>query len=81
MRKKGILEALVRALLSLYKNARTKGKAGTHLSKEFKVNVEVHQKSLLLLLMFAIMIYVATNEKKEGMLLKIIFANDLAIYP
>ena len=39
MRKKGIPEALVRAVMSLYKGAKTKVKVGTHLSEEFEVNV------------------------------------------
>ena len=48
MRKKGIPEALVGAVMSLYKGAKTKVKVGTHLSEEFEVNVGVHQGSVLL---------------------------------
>ena len=54
MRKKGIPEALVRALVSLYKGARTKVKVGTHLSEEFEVNIGVHQGSVLSRLLSAI---------------------------
>ena len=35
MRKKGIPEALVRAVMSLYKDAKTKVKVGKHFSEEF----------------------------------------------
>ena len=38
-RKKGIPEALARAVMSLYRGERTKVKVGTHLSEEFEVNV------------------------------------------
>ena len=43
MRKKGNQEALVTAVMSLYKGARTKVKAGTHLVEGFEVSVGVHQ--------------------------------------
>ena len=39
MRKAGIPEALVRAVMSLYKGAKTEEKVGTHLSEEIEVNV------------------------------------------
>ena len=43
MRKKGIPEALVTAVISLHKGARTRVKVGTHLSEECEVKVGVHQ--------------------------------------
>ena len=43
LRKKGIEEELVRAVMSLYKCAKTKWNVGTHLSDEFGINVGVHQ--------------------------------------
>ena len=68
MRKKGITEALVRAVMSLYKGARIKVKVGTHLSDEIEVNDGVHQGSVLSPLLFAIVIDVLANEMKEDML-------------
>ena len=61
MNNKGIPKALVRAVMSLYKGAKTKVKVGTHLFEDFKVNVGVHQGSFLSQLLFAIVIDVATN--------------------
>ena len=61
MRKKGILEALVGAVMSLYKGAKTKVKVGTHLSEEFEVDIRVHQGSVISPLLFAIVIDVVTN--------------------
>ena len=68
MRKKGIPEALVRAVMSLYKDARIKVKVGAHLSDEFEVNVGVHQGSVLSLLLFTIVVNVVANEIKVGTL-------------
>ena len=66
MGKQGIPEALVRAVMSLYKGAKTK--VGTCLSEEFEANIGVHQGSVLSPLLFAIADDVATNEIKEGTL-------------
>ena len=64
MRKKGIPEALVAAVMSLYKGVETRVKVGTHLSEEFAVNIGVHQGSVLSPLLFAIVVDVVTNEIK-----------------
>ena len=64
MRKKGIKEALVAAVMSLYKVERAKVKVGTHFSEEFEVNVAVHQRSVLSQLLLAIVVYDVTNEIK-----------------
>ena len=68
MRKKGIPEALVTSVMSMYKGARTKVKIGTHFSEEFEVNVGVHQGLAVSLLLLAIVVIVVTNEMKQGML-------------
>ena len=47
MRKEGIPEALLRAEMSLHKDAMTKVKVGMHLSEEFEANVGVHHGSVL----------------------------------
>ena len=60
MRKKGILEALVTAVMSLCRSARTKVKV-------FEVGVRVHLGSVLSPLLFAIVVDVVANEIKEGM--------------
>ena len=76
MRKKGIPEAVV---MSLYKGARKKVKVGAHLSEEFEVKVGVHQGSVLSPLLFAIVVNVAANEIKEGMLQVILYAGDIVL--
>ena len=46
MRKKGITEALVGAVMRLSKGAKTKVNVGTHSYEELEVNVGVHQGSV-----------------------------------
>ena len=76
MRKKGIPEALVTAVMNMYRGARTKVKAGTHFYEEFEVNIGVHYRLVLSPLLFAIVVDVATNKIKEGMLQEILYADD-----
>ena len=47
MRKRGIPEAMVKAVMSLYEGAKTRLRVGLQLSEEFKVKVGVHQGSAL----------------------------------
>ena len=65
--------------MSLCKGAWTKVKVGTHLVEELEVNVGVHQGSALSPLMFAIVVNVATNEIKEGMLQEILYTDDIIL--
>ena len=67
MRKKGIPETMVRAVMGLYKGVRTKVKVGTRLSEELEVNVGVDQGSVLSPPLFAIVIDIDTNKIKERM--------------
>ena len=79
MRMKGTPEALVRAVMSLYKGAKRKVKVGTRLSEEFEVNIGVHQGSILSPLLFAIVVDVVANEIQEWMLQEILYADDTLI--
>ena len=47
MTKKGIPEAMVRAVISLYEDAKTRVRVGLELSEEFEVKVGVLQGSVL----------------------------------
>ena len=47
MRKKGIPEALVRSVMSLYDGANTRVRGHFEFSEEFEVNVGMHQGAVL----------------------------------
>ena len=56
MRRKGIPEVMVRAVMSLYEGVKTRVRVGLDLSEEFEVKVSVHQRSVLSPLVFAIVV-------------------------
>ena len=66
MRKKGLPEILVKAMMSLYEGAETKVRVGSGLSEEFSVKVGVHQGSVLSPLLFAMVIDEATKNARNG---------------
>ena len=47
MRKKGLLEVMVRAVMSLYDGEKTRVGVGSAYSEEFEAKVDVHQRSVL----------------------------------
>ena len=66
MRKRGIPEPMVRAVMSLYEGAKTRVRVGLELSEEFEVKVGVHKGSALLPLLFVIMVDVITDQRRRG---------------
>ena len=66
MRKKGLLEILVKAVMSLYEEAETKVGIGLGLSEEFSVKVSVHQGSVLSPLLFAVVADEVTENARKG---------------
>ena len=73
MRRIGIPEVMV---MSLYKGAKTRVKAGLELSEEFEVKVCVHQGSVLSPLVFAI---VVTENVRNGLMSEMLYADDLVL--
>ena len=65
MRKKGIPEALVRSVMSLYKGANTRVRVDSELSEEFAVKVGMHQGSVLSPFLFAVVVDVVTELARE----------------
>ena len=76
MRKKGLPEILVKAVMSLYEEAETKVKVGSGLSEEFSVKVGEHQESVLLPLLFAMVIDEVTKNTRKGWMKQILYADD-----
>ena len=73
LRKKGLPEILVKAVMSLYEGSKTKTK------KESYVVVGVHQESVLLPLLFAIVVDAVTENAREGLTKKVLYADDLVL--
>ena len=79
MRKKGLLEVMVRAVMSLYDGAKTRVRMGSAYSEEFKVKVGVHQGSALLPLLFAIVVGIITDKVRWGVANKLLYADGLVL--
>ena len=74
MRKKGLPEILVKAVMSLYEGA-----IGLGLSEEFSEKVGVHQGSVLSPLLFAMVIDEATENARKGWMKQILYADNLVL--
>ena len=79
MRKKGLSEIIVRAVISLYDGAKTSVRLGSALSEEFHVKVGIHQGSVLLPLLFAIAVDVIIENTRMGVVNELLYADDLVI--
>ena len=79
MRKRGIPEAMVRAVMNLYEGAKTRVRVGLELSEEFEVKVGVHQGSVLSPLVFAIVVDVVTESVRNGLMSEMLYADDLVL--
>ena len=79
LRKKGLAEVLVQAVMSLYEGSRTKVRVGSGTLEEFGVRVGVRQGSVLSPLIFAIVVDVVTEHAREGLLNEILYADDLVL--
>ena len=78
-RKKGLTEILAKPVISLYESSKMKVKVGSEFSKEFFVAVGVHQGSVLLPLLFAIVMDVVTENAIEGLMKKVLYADDVVL--
>ena len=79
MRRRGVPEVLVKAVMKMYEGAKTKVRCGNTLSESFPVEVGVHQGSVLSPLLFAIVIDVLSEECKRDVLWNLLCADDLVL--
>ena len=79
MRKKGLSEVMVWAVMSLYDGAKTRVRVGSAYSEEFEVKVGVHQGSVLSPLLFAIVLDVITENAIRGVVNELLYENGLVL--
>ena len=65
LRKKGLPDVLVQAVMSLYEGLRTKVRGRSGLLEKFGVSVGVHQGSVLSPLIFAIVVDIVTKDAEK----------------
>ena len=78
MRKKGLSEVIVRAVVSLYDGAKTRVRVGSAYLEKFKVKVDVHQGSVLSPQLFAITVGIIT-ENAKSVVNQLLHADDLIL--
>ena len=66
MRKNGIPEVLVRSMMSLYEGAKTRVTVHSELSKDFEVNVGMHQVYVLSPFLFSDVVDVVIQLARQG---------------
>ena len=79
MRKRGIPEVIVRAVMSLYEGAKARVRVGLKFSKEFEVKVGVHQGSVLSPLVFAFVVDVVMESVSNGLMSEMLYVDDLVL--
>ena len=65
--------------MTLYRATKTKVRVGSELSEDFLVQVDVNQGSVLSALFFSNPVYVITENAREGLINKILYADDLVL--
>ena len=79
IRKKSLPEVIVRAGMTVCHGASTKVKLGSELFEQFLVQVGVHQRSVLSLLLFAIAVNVITENARERLMNENLYARDMVL--
>ena len=64
MRKEGVPDVLVRSVISLYGEAKTRVRVDSEMSEEFEVIVGMHQGSVLSFFLFAAVVDVVTESAR-----------------
>ena len=79
MRKKGLSEVMIQAVMSLYDGAKTRVRVGAAYSDEFEEKVGVHKGFGLSPLLRAIVVDVITQTARKGVVNELLYADDLVI--
>ena len=79
LRLKGVPEYLVNGDISFYKGCKTAVSTDGELSSSFYVKVGFHQGSALSPLLFIMVMDVLTEDVRDGSLMELLYADDLAL--
>ena len=79
LRTLGVEEWAIRAIQSMYANARSRVRVNDQYSEEFGVKVGVHQGSVLSPLLFILVLEALSREFETGVPWHLLYADDLAI--
>ena len=79
LRTVGAEEWIVRVVIAMYENANSKVRINDGYSNSVKVNIEVHQGSVLSPLLFIIVLEALSREFKTGCPWELLYGEDLVI--
>jgi len=79
LRKAGVDEWLVKAVMAMYEGAQTVVRTREGDSKAFNVKVGLHQGSVLSPLLFVIVMEMISSELQAGLPLELLYADDLIL--
>ena len=79
LRKSGVEEWLVQAVMALFEGTSTVVRTGSGDSESFDVKVGVHQGSVLSPLLFAIVMDVVASIARVGLPWEVLYADDLVL--
>ena len=79
LRRQMVPERLIKLVMALYENSKSKVKAPAGISEEFSIRVGVHQGSALSPLLFIVVMQEATKEARREGLKELLYADDLVL--
>ena len=79
LRRKGITEGMVEAIMALYVETKSRVRTVAGTSEEFSIEVGVHQGSVLSPLLFIIVMDEATRGSRKGTPWELAYADDLVL--
>ncbi len=79
LRRQNIPEKLIKLVMALYMNSRSKVKTAAGVSEELNIGVGVHQGSALSPLLFIVVMQEVTKEERGEGLMELLYADDLVL--
>ena len=79
LRRKGVWEREIKAIVEMYTNIETSVKVEYTRLEPFDIKVDVHQGSILSPLLFALVMDEVTENIREGVVKEMLYADDLVL--